>query len=142
MSKIIEPILRPQPFRTGEMYTTSLYDLIKKSRIVQPLDVDLGWTIGDVLAQLLQETGEFSEQVMIRAGKLPHKEPEHEGVFLEAADAINCIVDAVAKLYPNDSPSEVLTKLSNAIDKKSDIWVDKVKKFHLDKFSNTDTIEL
>jgi len=134
MENHIEPISIPQPVRTGEMLTASLYDLIKKSRIVQPLDDDLGWSIGDVLSQLLQEAGEFSEQVMIREGKLPHKEPDHDGVLLEAADAINCIVDAVSKQYPNDAPSAVLTKLSNAIDKKGDIWVEKVKKFHRDKF--------
>jgi hypothetical protein len=137
MDNYIDPIFIPQPVRTGEMLTASLYDLIKKSRKVQPLDADLGWSMGDTLSQLLQEAGEFSEQVMIKAGKLPHKEPEYDGVYLEAADAIGCIIDAVAKLHPDAPASAVLANLSNAIDKKGDIWVQKVEKAHLDKFPRT-----
>ena len=111
---------------TAEMMNTAMYDLIIKSRELQPIDEELGWGVGDVLAQLLQEGGEFSEQVMIRAGKLPYKEPEFDGVFLEAADVIVCVIDAVAKMYPNDSPAMVLTKLSNAMNRKGIKWEGKV----------------
>ena len=91
----IEPIYLPVKVRTPEMQSSCIYDTILKSRELQALtDAAEVWSMGDVMSQLLQEAGEFSEQVMIKAGKIPYKEGELDGDFLEAADIINCVVDS------------------------------------------------
>ena len=130
---IQEPIYVDHVRRTPEMLTGCLYDLILKVREVQPSDESLGWTIGDTMAQSIQELGEFSEQVMISEGKLQHKEAEYNGVALEAADVIICVMDAYVKQLPNESSSSLLQKLSNAMDKKSVKWIEKVEKQMADK---------
>ena len=135
MTTEIKPLYLSRLRETPEMQTTCLYDLILRSRQLQPIDNDLGWVIGDVIAQATQELGEFSEQVMIKEGKLPHKTPESYGVFLEAADVIICVVDAVAKQHPNMSPAQVLSHLGWAINKKGDKWTEKVIKQHQNKFT-------
>ena len=108
MTSTIEPITLDTPKRTPEMLTACLYDTILKSRELQPLSAAYGWSIGDVLSQLLQEGGEFSEAIMIENGKLPHKEGEHDGDFLEAADVINCTIDALSKTRPSMSPAQIV----------------------------------
>ena len=140
MNTTIKPILIPVHKRTPEMLTTCLYDLIVKSKEVQPLNKDIGWTLSDTLAQLLQEAGELSEEIMIRQGKLPHKTPKPNGDFLECADTIICAVDALATQNPTYSAAQLMSQLSWAIDKKSNKWVDKVKKQHLDKLPSSGNI--
>lgn len=140
MNATTKPIKLPTQIRTSEMLTSCLYDLIAKSKAVQPLNDAIGWNAADTLSQLLQEAGELSEQIMIREGKLPHKEAEPRGDFLESADTIICVVDALSNQNPTHSPAQILVQLAWAIDKKSDIWVEKVKKQHLDKISESGNI--
>ena len=117
----LEPIYCEQPKRTPEMQTACLYDTIVKSRELQVISGQR-WSMGDVMSQLLQEGGEFSEQVMIANGKIPYKEGQPDGVFLEAADVFNCVIDAVAKTYPSMSPAQILARLAWAVDKKNESW--------------------
>ena len=133
---ISEPIKVHTEPRTSEMLTACLYDLIRTSRGMQPYDVVVGWTIGDTIAQATQELGEFSEQVMISAGKIPHKEAEYNGIAYEAADVIICVIDAYTKQHPDESPAALLQKLSAAIDKKSEKWKVKVAKQVADKLAS------
>lgn len=99
-----------------------LHDIIKLSRKIQPMAEELDWSIADILAKMTEEIGEFAEAVQVERGKLPHKNKELEAPFYEAADAIICIVNVLARLYPKKSPAQVYTLLHHGIKKKSNIW--------------------
>lgn len=99
-----------------------LHDIIKLSREIQPLAEQLDWSIADVLAKMTEETGEFAEAVQVERGKMPYKNKELEAPFYEAADAIICIVNILARLYPKKSPAQVYTLLHHGIKKKSKSW--------------------
>ena len=73
------------------------------------------------LAKLFEEGGEFSETVMHQQGFLPHKTPK-ETPFGEAADVIICLVDTLASLYPDLSPSWISEALQNHIEAKREKW--------------------
>lgn len=106
----------------------AIFEVIRKSRELEPYVKADGWTISDGLAKLNEETGELSEAALIKTGKLTSKGPFKYGSdFEEAADSIICIVDTIARLNPNLDPLFVYSELLAAIDKKSQIWVNKVK---------------
>lgn len=99
-----------------------LYDIIKLSRKIQPLAEELDWSIADILAKMTEEVGEFAEAVQIERGKLSYKNKELEAPFYEAADAIICMVNTLARLYPKKSPAQVYTLLHHGIKKKANLW--------------------
>jgi NTP pyrophosphatase (non-canonical NTP hydrolase) len=106
----------------------AVFEVIRKSRELEPYVQKDGWTISDGLAKLNEETGEFAEATLIKTGKITNKGPFKYGSdFEEAADSIICIVDTITRLNPDLDPMFVYTELLAAIDKKSQKWVNKVK---------------
>jgi len=101
-----------------------LYDTFIISRKTQPDAEADDWSISDVLAKLAEESGEYTEAIQIERGKMPHKEKEPDAAFYEAADVITCLVDGLARTYPNKSPAQLCILLHHAIRKKGKVWAD------------------
>lgn len=106
------------PMFTGE----AIFETITLSRKIQPKADAVGWDLGDVLAKCTEELGEFSEAIQIKRGKMPHKEAVHNADVDEAADVLICVLDALARSYPDKPPSELHTMLSSALIKKGAKW--------------------
>lgn len=115
-----------------------IFEAIRDSRKLQPLAEADGWGIGDVIAKSTEELGEFSEAVQIERGKITNKPRELDAPFHEAADVIICMVDALARIYPNKSASEIYVSLLAGVDRKRGIWVNKVQNKAKEHDANTD----
>lgn len=109
----------------AEYTTDAIYDTIILSRQIQPIEEKMGWAISDVIAKLFEEAGEFSEAVQIERGMI-NKKREYDAPFYEAADSMICIIDALSRLYPSRSPSQICTLLHHALRRKGGIWKNKM----------------
>jgi len=105
----------------------AMYETIRDSRKLQPLAEADGWEISDVLAKATEELGEFSEAVQIERGKITNKPRELDAPFHEAADVIICMMDALARLYPEKPASEIYVCVLYGLDRKRAKWVNKVQ---------------
>lgn len=103
-----------------------LYDTILESRKLRPLVEAAEWSISDVLTKLTEETGEFAEAIQIERGKMSHKEQELDAPFYEFGDVITCLVDALARTYPDKSPAQLCILIHHAIRKTTKVWSDGV----------------
>jgi len=105
-----------------------VYDVLKKSKDLIPFAEAVDWTISDTFTKGIEEFGEFSEACMIRLGKLKTKDPvTDDDIVAEAADITICILDALARVLPNKSASELFVLFGYMLEKKSDKWVSKFK---------------
>jgi hypothetical protein len=59
-----------------------------------------------VLAHVMEEVGELSQEVIIAAGH-SYKEPGEDGVVGEAVDAILCVVDLIRIHNPNITEEQI-----------------------------------
>ena len=105
----------------------ALFEAIRNSRKLQVLLEAEGWEVGDVLAKATEELGEFSEAVQIARGKITNKTQDVDEPFCEAADVIICMVDALARIYPEKPASEIYVLLLSSVDRKCAKWVNKVE---------------
>lgn len=99
-----------------------IYDTIKLSRELQPIAEDMDWSISDVLAKVTEELGEFSEAVQIERGKLKKKKRVLDAPFYEAADVMQCLLDALSRLYPDRSPAQICILVHHALRSKDMKW--------------------
>lgn len=111
-----------------EMFSgEAIYETIKESRRIEHKAKALNWEISDVISKSIEELGEFSEASMIKQGKIRNKTMEHmEAPFDEASDVIICLVDALARLYPEKASSEIYCILMYWLNKKCSKWTNKV----------------
>jgi len=105
---------------------SGIYSLIELSREIQPMEEEANWDISDVIVKLMEETGEFAEAVQITRGKI-NKNQEKFAEFYEAADVIICIIDALSRLHPDMSTTNIHTFLNYCFRKKGKIWLEKMK---------------
>jgi len=110
-----------------EHINDAMFDTIKLSRELQPLNEAVDWTIADSQIKITEEVGEFAEAVMIERGKITNKPRIMDAPFYEAADSIQCILDVLARVYPNMSPAQLCTLVHHAINKKNEKWAAKVR---------------
>lgn len=104
----------------------SIYEAIRASRRIAPIS---GKDINFTIAKSVEELGEFSTAVLVEQGFITNKVNEHDAVFNESADVILCIVDILAKLYPNKAASEIYVSLLGAIDRKCEKWEQTVDEY-------------
>lgn len=71
--------------------------------------------------KMMEEVGEFSEALMHQQGYLPHKTMK-EPLEGEAADVLICLIDTLASAYGHMTDDEIITMLSDQLEKKSDKW--------------------
>lgn len=92
----------------------------------ESLDIEQ-WTASEVLCKLFEEGGELSTAMLIETGKMPHKQlKQPDEVYEEAADVIICVLDALAKIYPDQEDNITINKLLNWLYTKMKKWNDKV----------------
>ena len=107
----------------------AVYDVLIKSRKLEPLAKAANWDISDVFRKSMEELGEFSEACMIREGKIQDKgNVTDDDIIAEAADVSICILDALARSLPHRSASEIFTLYLYYLNKKSDKWESKLIK--------------
>lgn len=84
------------------------------------------WTPADILAKLLEETGEFSAAIQTERGVLNKQREHREHTFEEAADSFICILDALAETHKDISEEKVLQLLEKWIRLKREKWIVKL----------------
>ena len=82
--------------------------------MAQEHDTAPSWALG---LKLQEEVGEFSEAVLFENGFIQYK-TNVGSPMEEAADIMNVVVSALAKIYPNKHPRELNLMLLEAMNKK------------------------
>ena len=112
----------------------SIYEMLKESRRIQHMATAVDWHIADIIAKATEELGEFSTAVQIKNGKIKNKTNPHEYAPIdEAADVTICMLDAIARLYPNKPASEIYW-----MNKKCEKWVNKVEQEYRETLNDDD----
>ena len=117
----------------------SLYETLKESKRIEPMAEALDWNVAEIITQVTQEMGEFSEACMIKNGTIRHKELEHPyHPFEEGADVLICVLDALSRLYPEKPASEIYCLFLYWMTRKCGKWVNKVEKEYQEVALNDD----